>query len=275
MLEILPLGKSKDAIVTLAIGERYLSNWKHKVSQNWITYCKRNDLGLFVGDRDMDSSLIKKKFQWQKLLLIKELLNRHPETNFFCYLDSDIAINPLGSNVFETLNPQALNLVSQFNDLPYPLLSAQKSVSFNRHLYYSSEYPLDSSIFMTPQQIYSYHGVSEFDDYACTGFFAGKADLFAKPFADIYSSYSSKVASLTGGGDEPLLNFEFQNRFKIEWLPYKFQALWLFEMAYQYPFLYNPNYYTDSLAVACINTVLARNTFLHFAGSWGKVACLT
>lgn len=270
MIEILPLGKSKNAIVTLAIGDGYLSGWTNKVSQNWISYCQRFDIGLYVGDKNMDEKPTHKKLQWQKLLLVQELQDKHPDLQMFCYLDSDIAVNPLGRNIFETLNPQALNLVSQYRNLPFPLLVAQKMVSFNRHTYYSSGYPLDSSIFMSPQEIFSYHGLKAFQDYSCTGFFAGSAEQFGQVFKEIYYSYDSTVQTLTNGGDEPILNYEFMSRFKIEWQPYEFQALWIFEMAYHFPFLYNPDFYTESIARECINTVLSRNTFLHFAGSWDE-----
>ena len=53
------------------------------------------------------------------------------------------------------------------------------------------------------------------------------------------------------------------------WLDYRFQAIWAFEMAWKYPFLYETGSRDDlELIRDCIEASLYQNHFLHFAGSW-------
>lgn len=270
MNEIIPAGPSGNALVTLAIGQDYLDQWEKYCSASWMKYCEINNLGLFIAIESLDKRQPQKKPQWQKLLLAGALRSHYPEVKNFCYLDSDILINYHQPSIFDDCDLNKLNLVSQVHNLPFSLNYAQKSVSFYRNKFYSKKYPLNSSILFSVEDIYSYHNLPKFNDYFCSGFFAGSVEQFASPLNQIYDSYDHTVESLTDGGDEPLLNFEFQSRFQINWLPYKYQALWLFEMASYYPFLYDPQIFNTDLLSACISAVLSRNVFLHFAGSWGE-----
>ena len=69
--------------------------------------------------------------------------------------------------------------------MPYPSYQdVMKSIAFNRHYNYSKKYPLESSIFMTPKEIFQYHKLKTFDDYVCTGFFIFNVKV-SKTFAEI------------------------------------------------------------------------------------------
>lgn len=267
MIEVVPLHGLGNAIVTLAVGDMYLENWEKNVSDGWIAYCKRHNLGLFIEEHSLDERNNAKKKQWQKLLVVERLAQKAPNVKTFCYLDSDIAINPQSRSIFDDIDSKKLNLVSQFKNMPFLVRRAQKMVSFHRHHFISKKYPLDSAIFMRPEEIFAFHGLPIFDDYACTGLIAGGTSQFARVFREIYEIYDKDVNSITGG-DEPILNYEFLSRFEINWLPYEYQALWLFEMALNYPFLYSKEKIDSELVRKCVDAVLSRVSFLHFAGSW-------
>ena len=83
-----------------------------------------------------------------------------------------------------------------------------------------------------------------------------------------FDKYTKDIDTLTGGGDEPILNYEFLNYGKIKWLDYKFQALWIYEISWKYPFLYNYGKKNTELIKECVEASLTTNYFLHFAGSW-------
>lgn len=269
MKEILSVGKSGNAIVTLAIGGNYLSKWEQYASPTIIEYCKINSLGLYLQDVSLDNSTTPKKFQWQKILLPAQLSKLYPKVKNFCYLDSDIIANPNKGSVFDYHINGSLSLVSQVKNLPLPLNLTQRIIAFYRHEFYSQEYPLDSALFMTPEQILQFQGFPLKDDYACMGLIMGSISDFSSRLEEIYFKYDESVLTLTGGGDEPILNHEFQSAFPINWIPYEFQAIWLFEMAWKYPFLYKRSWDSD-LIRDCAESVLLGNTFLHFAGSWGE-----
>jgi hypothetical protein len=223
-------------------------------------------LGLYLQNSSLDSQKVAKKLQWQKLLLANEIKLKFSFIEEFCYIDTDILVNKNAPSVFASTNGK-LSLVSQFKNLPFKLDIILKRIAFYRHNFLSKSYPLDSSLFMSIQQIYDFHNLAPQPDYACTGFFAGNIEEHSKPMHDIYFNYPSSISTLTEGGDEPIINYEFQSQFEINWLPYQFQALWLYEMAAHYSFLYEDIENFD-LIEKCVEASLENNVFLHFAGGW-------
>ena len=263
-------GKSGNTIATVLITKKYYNFWKKYVSKNWKMYCDKNDLGLIVLDNFIDNSQAKKKANWHKLLIGKELLksNISKKIKNVCYLDGDILINVFGSpNIFKEHLINKISVVNQYKDLPYDYFTTQKKISFFRHNYYSKKYPLDSSIFMKPSQIFKFHGFKQFNNYFCSGLFIFNLRLFSKFLENIYFKYSKKFKTLTSG-DEPVINYEFQNKAKLKWLDYRYQAIWVYEMANKYPFLYYSKFKNKKIQSACVTSSLMSNHFLHFAGSW-------
>ena len=61
------------------------------------------------------------------------------------------------------------------------------------------------------------------------------------------------------------------NNLSVNWLDYRYQAIWLYEMAAYYPFLYQmTNQNNTDLIKSCVLTSLENNFFLHFAGAWNE-----
>ena len=87
-----------------------------------------------------------------------------------------------------------------------------------------------------------------------------------------FDKYDRNVQSITNGGDQTHINYEIQSWGKITWLDYRFQAIWPWEMAWKYPFLYQKETWGSAAQLACIEAALYQNHFLHFAGSWHESA---
>ena len=83
-----------------------------------------------------------------------------------------------------------------------------------------------------------------------------------------YTKHNSDVKTLDGGTEQVHLNYEIQNWGKVTWLDYRYQALWIYEMAWNYPFLYHCGRKDQQLIKQCIEASLFTNYFLHFAGAW-------
>ena len=265
-------GKDGNVIATVAIGGDYLKSWEQFASKNWKKYCKRHSLGLIVFDSnliDMSDSHWKKP-NWQKLLIGSFLSKEGMDINNVCFLDSDILINPWSPNIFDNYDDTTIGMISQVHNLPYPspISDINRRIAYLRNKYYSHKYPLDSALFMTPQEVFEYHGLKPFQNYACTGVFLFNVNIHSELMSNWFYSYGKGIETLTGGGEEPHLNFEVQSYGKITWLDYKFQALWNYEMAWKYPFLYQNGKVKDEITRKCIEASLFTNYFLHFAGSW-------
>jgi hypothetical protein len=120
---------------------------------------------------------------------------------------------------------------------------------------------------MSPQEVFDFHGLPSFDNYFCAGFFLFNVAKHTELMHGWFEKYQRGINSITGGGDEPHFNYELQNWGAISWLPYEFQALWIYEIAWRYPFLFRRQG-GEALIRECIESSLYANHFLHFAGSW-------
>jgi hypothetical protein len=263
-------GKSKNFLATIAIGGDYYSEWLENAYPSWKRYCIKHKLGLIVFDTELISrdDPVWKKATWQKMLIAETLKNTSIKVNNVCYLDTDILINHYAPNVFDSYNNNTIGLVSQINNVPFDIETVHRRISFLRHTHYDKEYPLDSAMFMSIQDIYKYHKVDVQDDLACMGLIVFNVYNHAQIMRSWFNKYDSSVDSLTGGGDEPHLNYEIQNWGKITWLNYRFQALWNYEISMKYPFLYSYGRSNQELIKECVEASLMDNYFVHFAGSW-------
>lgn len=267
-MKILYKGKSNNFIVTIAIGDRFYKEWADYVLPGWLLYCKKNELGLAVIDEDLieKSDPCWKKATWQKLLIGREFVRKNLDVKNICFLDADILINPFAPNVFDFHDDANISVVSQ-TKTPFDYSKVLRKIAYYRNKYLSNHYPLDSSLFMSKKDYYMYHNFDEQSDLFCAGFFIFNVNNFSALMESWFFHYPSEVETITNCGDEPVLNFEFQNHGKIKWLDYKFQSLWLYEMAEKYTFLYS-ELTNSKLIKECIRCSLRQNYFLHFAGKW-------
>ena len=265
------LGRTKDVVVTLAFGGEYYNLWETHASNTWVEYCQKHDLGLIVIDHPLYSHLDEnwKKAHWQKLLIGDYLSSNIVDINNVCFLDSDILINPNSPNIFDHYDSTTIALTSLRKNLPFSYDNVLRRLAFLRHTHYDKKYPLDSALFISVEDLYKYHNLPPMPDEACTGVIIFNPSNHARFFKDLFFKYDSSVQSITNGGEQTHLNFEIQSNFNVQWLSYKFQAIWPFEMALKYPFLYKSSFSSNiPLIIECIESCLYDNYFLHFAGSW-------
>ena len=270
MKVIIEPGSSGNILATIAIGDSYYNSWKHYALPSWEKYCRRYDLGLVVFDENLISPDHPswKKPTWQKMLIGSHLSEFLPNVNNICYLDTDILINFTAPNIFKYYYPETIGLVSQCVNMPYEEFEVKRKVAFFRHNYYSESYPLDSALFMPLKQIFDYHNLPVQNNYACAGLIIFNMKNHAILMNNWFGKYDQSIHSITDGGDECHFNYEVQNWGNITWLDYKFQALWIYEMASKYNFLYHYGKNNSELIKECILSSIFSNYFIHFAGSW-------
>lgn len=263
-------GASRNLIATIAIGKNYYNAWEKHALPGWLRYCEHNELGLVVFDQDLIFAEAKewKKATWQKMLIGEALATTGLQVNNVCYLDSDILINPAAPNIFDDYDPETIGLTSIRKNLPFPLHEVLRRLAFLRHTCYDSNYPLDSALFMSLDQLYGHHDLAVQQDEACMGLIVFNVGNHMRLMRCWFDKYDRSIQSVTNGGDQTHINFEIQNWGKVAWLDYRFQAIWPYEMAWKYPFLYDYGRRDETLIRKCIEATLYQNYFLHFAGSW-------
>lgn len=233
-------------------------------------YCRRHDLGLIL----FDDHLIEKSDPnwknpyWQKFLISESLEQQKLGIRNVCCLDTDILISPIAPNIFENRIESKIGLVSLRKNLAYPYQESLRRMAFMRNRYYDSKYPLDSSLFISIEGLYEMIGLDSQDDEACSGVFVFNCRAHGAKIADFYRSFDETVMDRDGGGEQIFLNHFVQSNALVEWLEYRYQAMWTYEMANKYPFLYSNHKENLTLIKECIEASLLTNYFLHFAGSW-------
>lgn len=267
---LLKPGKSKNILTTIAIGNEYYESWHKNSFPSWKKYCIQNDLGLVVFKTDLIPFEDKfwKKATWQKMLIADTLKKSSLLVKNVCYLDTDILINYKSPNIFDDYDSETIGLVSIDKNMPFSHNESRRKVSFLRHKYYDKKYPLDSAILMSSDKIYAYHNLPVQDDFACMGLIVFNVDNHSKLMRNWFNKYDRNVESITNGGDQSHINYEILSWGNITWFDYKFQAIWIYEMAMKYPFLYNYGKENLSLIKECVEASLMSNYFLHFAGAW-------
>ena len=270
MKVLIPPGKSGNVLATIAIGEQYLQPFMKYAYHTWEMYCRRHDLGLILFDDDLISKdhAKWKKPNWQKYLIPSAIVDAGLPVNNVCHLDTDILISPLAPNIFDQHIECRISVVSQFFRMPFERMVALRRVAFLRNRFFSSDYPLDSLLFASLEELASFSSVPAQPDYACSGVFVFNVEHFEKLLSDFFHTYDKRILTPTDGGDELHFNYFVQSNNFANWLEYRFQALWIYEAAMYYPFLYELKESDFKLIKKCIEASLFSNYFLHFAGAW-------
>lgn len=270
---IKPQGKKKNYLVTIVIGKKYFYNWKKFCYPTWSIYCKKNKLGLIVIDKYLIDKSHKnfKKATWHKWLIGNSLLNQKIDVDNVCSIDSDFLINPFSPNIFCQYNENKFGLISKRKNLPYfSRENTLKRISYFRNQFYSKDYPLDSAIFISLDDLYKYHKLEVQSDEACAGIILFNVKNHSKMMEKWFHLYDKNTKTITGDGDQTHTNYHILKTKKVQWLDYRFQALWQLEMANFYPFLYQKEFANKKNISSCIEASMLNNYFLHFAGSWGE-----
>lgn len=262
---------SKRAIVSTAIGGSYFNKWDLYSRGSWESYALRYNIALviFKSDLDKHENLYKKNGAWQKFLIPKTMQEQLPNIEEICLLDTDIIISPMAPNIFDTRDSDNFAVVSSFLDLPYPLEDINRRISFFRNKYYSSNYPLDSLIFASPEYLFQIADLKIRSNYFTSGVVVmpvkDSVDL-----AEIYFTITKDMAENATAWEEVHFNDYIQSKHKLQWLDYRYQVIWNFEMAWKYPFLYEfgASIADQELARSCVENSLWSSYFLHFAGPW-------
>jgi hypothetical protein len=268
--KVIKTSKSGNYLATIAIGQSYYERFETNSLDTWRKYADMHDIGVIVFfDNLIDTSHPKwKKPTWQKLLIGSILLKTDFPVKLVCYLDTDIIINPFSPNVFDCFVSGKVSVVSLRNNLPFNYSHTLKKLALLRKKYIDPKYPLDSALFASLKTLYEHQNLSIQNDEFCAGLLMFNPLEMAQQMEDWFYLYDKQVESITSGGDQTHLNYHILSSDLANFLDYEFQAIWAFEAANYYPFLFIDGFNDRSLYKECIQSTLMRVNFLHFAGSW-------
>ncbi len=262
--------KSKNYIVNILIGNKVKNEWENYSKNLLLQYCKNNNLGLIVFYK---SFVVKKGYYsnpvFNKFLFADYISKYLKFIENVCYMDHDILCNPLAPNIFNFFKRDKFNVVSKYENTPYPQddYFLKRRAAFMRKHYYQKSFPLDSALTISREDTYKFHNWPDLGNYFCSGIIMFNIKNKANFFLKIYKKYEKKNIFTLTTGEEPIINYEILKTKKINWLDYRFQALWLYEMNSKYPFLYKYKI-NQKIVKDCIENTLSENYFVHFSGKW-------
>lgn len=262
--------KTKHALVTSAIGGRYLQDFLEFSLSTWQTYAQRHGLGIivFADNSVSEETLGGFNGAWLKMLLPELVKSQFPLIQRLALVDTDIIINPSSPNVFGATPEGFVGVVPEFSSDPSRDTHARKRIAYLRRNHYDSAYPLDSILFASAEQVYAEEGFDPLSDSFCSGLLVLDV-AFSSDFSRWFAEAKTADSKLAVAWEQTFLNYKVLTQLPHHWLDPKFQVIWNMEMALFHPSLYQLGDLSDSeVAENCVADTLNRVHFLHFAGSW-------
>lgn len=265
-MKIILKSKKKNYLATICIGKKYKKDWQKFTLPSWKLYCKKNDIGIVYFENELIRNNHEKwkKPVWQQLLIGSKIQNKKIKN--ICYIDTDVFINPWAPNIFKNYDEKKIAVVSSINHLPFDLENTKKKIVFFRKKFLNSKYPLNSSIFADLRQVYSYCNLKPQKDLICSGVYVFNKQNHSELLKKWFYLYDKNIKSITSGGIQTHFSYHVLKANKVQWLDYKFQAHWIYELANNYSFLYKTK--NKELIKECLLNCLMNNYFVHCAGSW-------
>jgi hypothetical protein len=172
-------------------------------------------------------------------------------------LDTDIHISPFAENIFRSVEPNKIGVVSQYSGLPMDYRKIRNRAAWFRKMFWDEGFPLSSMLTATPADCFRGAQLgNQYEELFCAGLFVVETSRHAQFLVDTYDS--APVGNP---------NYYAYSTWEELWLNYTWHALWLYEMVMYYPFLYSAEA-SQELCHWCLATSLLRNNFVHLAGGW-------
>jgi hypothetical protein len=270
------------AIVTLAIGEKYLRQWEKLCKPNWSAYANKHGYDLICIDQPLDTSERAKKRSpaWQKCLILSQDFSSKYER--IVWVDSDILINPVNAPCI--IQDVPIDKVGATGAYSSPTIELYAQTLERQYEYY--EYCGDHPIVnYSPQEYYNIWGLPpKFDAVVHTGVLALSPKYHRGILEKTYYEYEEKGDAVWNYEMRPL-SWEILAANSIHWIDHRFNLIWLDYVCLHYPFLlknssnkivrklrrmgfHHFNFLPSmQLSQLCANTAYLNSYFLHFAGS--------
>ena len=268
------------AIVTLAIGKRYLENWQDFCGANWQKYADRHGYDIICIEKPLDDSERAQKRSpcWQKCLILgEESVQKYDRV---VWVDADVLIN--WANAPCIVEGVAVDKVGAAPEWATP--NEQLSAEARDRLFETWGITDEKN----ERDTYVKYGIApEFDRIVQDGIMVLSPSHHRSILEKVY-----RECEETGFGEMPWLSYELLKADRVQWIDPRFSTVWSVHKALYYPFLLPkpktkaslfdrakgkllakgvPPRLVDRRASECATTALINTFFLHFAGTAGEM----
>jgi hypothetical protein len=264
----------RKALVTLAIGDKYIAMFDQWCRTSWQQYAQRHGYDLIVITEPLDQSERSqaRSPSWQKCLILS-----HPDVKNYdraVWIDSDILINPNSPDICQDVPIEKVGAIDE-----YATPSREEHRSYLERLYqYWDEHHIEYTDNLTASSFHHQYGLTgEFQSVVQGGVLAMSPQYHRELMEHIYHAYEDKGGAHWNYEMRPL-SYEIQKHRLEHWVSPKFNMPWPFVRQFLYPFLNTQPSRKDKilgklgidhpteLLQKCVTTAFLNNYFLHFAG---------
>jgi hypothetical protein len=279
---------NSSAIVTLAIGQEFIREWKQHCESNWQSYASRHGYDLICIDRPLDISqrASERSPTWQKCLVLSQDFSRRYER--IVWVDADILINShLAPDIVQGIPPDKVGAV--------PAYSTPTRDLFLQALMRIYEYSESRGISIvrepTPHEYYERYGdpITIHDEVVQAGVLVLSPHHHRELLEEVYHAYEPKTEPewtySDAWGEMRPLSHELLKAQLIHWVDHRFNQGWIPYKITHYPFLLPLEEQRSrarklwervamllgmpteiGLRRACATAAFLNSFFLHFAG---------
>lgn len=255
------------AIVTLAIGDRYLQMFERHCRENWMAYAQRHGYDLIVIKEPIDRSekANTRSLHWQKCLILED--ERVARYRQVAWIDSDIVINAFAApDIFGSIDDTRFGAVDEYRSpdpATYRRALAALYLRFKR-----TGVPFIHNL--TPEEFYRKRGLPERSQVVQTGVFVCSPRHHREVLRDVYDNYEESTLAASNA-EMAALSYELLSRDLVSWIDARFNHQVLIGAEqYRREHPVKPDLARDHAQLGAIRPVLdhllANSYFLHFAG---------
>jgi hypothetical protein len=278
----------KKAIVTLAIGEKYIKLFDQFCRKNWTNYCKKYDFDLIVIKKYLDGSdrAIKRSPAWQKLLICSQ--DWSIKYDHLVWIDADILINY--ENADDICKNIPINKISAVEAWSIPNRRVH-DISLKRLYNYWDKVGIEYINNFEPDLYYKKRGIftgNGIEAVMQTGVFACSPTYHKDLFEHIYYSYEDTHGA-EWNYEMPAMSYEIIKNNLQNWIIPEFNYCVTDIASAYYPFIFQNDkfdvletvskligrrdLYLKSNKIAALKNIFELGYFIHFAGcsSWMRL----
>jgi hypothetical protein len=270
-------------LVTLAIGDRYISAWKKLAEPSWRRYAEIHDYDLRCIDHPLDESdrARRRSVSWQKCLVLQQPFADAYER--IVWIDSDIVINAESApSIVEGVPIEKVGAVDAFS-IPS---RAACEIALLRCFDWWEGLNIEVIRETTPEEYHANYGfpTTVHDGVVQCGVLVLSPRYHKQLLARTYHDYEDKGGPHWHYEERPL-SWELITAGAVHWIDHRFNALWILFKALHYPFLLNqpPRSFVNRIRrrlyrelgadpdrrikQACVNAAFVDSYFMHFGAA--------
>jgi hypothetical protein len=242
------------ALVTLAVGDSYVAQWRELFAPGWCQYAQRHSIDIVVIDVPPDPS-DRRNVSWQKCLAPGGY--HAGKYGRIALIDADIAINPLSPNIFDQLPAEYIGGVISGSHIHADLQGVLIGRKLNTALPYELQQP---AIAQHVRSAYEDEGLTPHDEGIVQ---AGVLVLSPRLHADILARAYTHTRPEARSYEQIPLSHQILSSRLFRPIDTRFNSVFLETLHVHHP--YAAGECGRDLMQAIVKSEFENNFFLHFA----------